>query len=159
MHKAVKFETQNPKTEAPAAWSPRIIDFICNWCTITSEELAGASEVKMGSRVRAVRLSCSSRIDPLFIVKAFENGADGVIVGGCPISDCHYSPGEDHARKLFSVLHDLLAIQGVEEERVTFSPVSASDGDKWQEVVRQTTEKIRRLGPLERGGKTEALLH
>ena len=159
MTKAVKSETQNPKTGALEAWSPRIIDFICNWCTITSEELAGASELKMGSRVRAVRLACSSRIDPLFVVKAFENGADGVIVGGCPISDCHYSPGDDHARKFFSVLHDLLAIQGVEDERVTFSPVSASDGDKWQEVVRQTTEKIRRLGPLHRVEPPEVLWH
>jgi coenzyme F420-reducing hydrogenase delta subunit len=107
--------------------------------------------------VRIVRVTCGSRIDPLLIVKAFENGADGVIVSGCPIQDCHYSPGDDHARRLVVVLRDLLGILGVEEERVTFSAAPASEKEKWQEAVRETAEKIRRLGPLRRLDQREVL--
>jgi coenzyme F420-reducing hydrogenase delta subunit len=101
----------------------------------------------MDPNVRVIRLTCSSRVNPLFIIKAFHDGADGVIVSGCHTGDCHYSTGNYHARRRFGILHDLLAFMGVEDGRVTFSWVSASEGNKWQEVVNETTASIKALGP------------
>jgi F420-non-reducing hydrogenase iron-sulfur subunit len=132
--------------DAPLTWSPKIVAFVCNWCTYTGADLAGTSRLKMDPNVRVIRLTCSSRVNPLFIIKAFERGADGVIVSGCHTGDCHYSTGNYHARRRFAILHDLLNFMGVEEDRVTFSWVSASEGNKWQEVVNETTERIKALG-------------
>jgi F420-non-reducing hydrogenase iron-sulfur subunit len=154
---AVQSETQHAKFANTATWSPRIIAFVCHWSTYAGASVAGSSLLPANSNVRIVRLTCGSRVDPLLIVKAFENDADGVIVSECPIQDCHYSPGNDHARRLRSVLHDLLGILGVEEERVTFSSAPASEREKWQEVIRETSEKIRRLGPLRRLDQREVL--
>ena len=154
---AVQSEIQHAKFANPATWSPRIIAFVCHWSTYTGAGVAGSCLPPGDGNVRIVRVTCGSRIDPLLIVKAFENGADGVIVSGCPIQDCHYSPGDDHARRLVVVLRDLLGILGVEEERVTFSAAPASEKEKWQEAVRETAEKIRRLGPLRRLDQREVL--
>jgi coenzyme F420-reducing hydrogenase delta subunit len=102
----------------------------------------------MDPNVRVIKLPCSSRVNPLFIIKAFERGADGVIVSGCHTGDCHYSTGNYHARRRFAILHDLLQFMGVEEDRVTFAWVSASEGNKWQQVVNETTARVRQLGPF-----------
>jgi coenzyme F420-reducing hydrogenase delta subunit len=102
----------------------------------------------MAPNVRVIRLTCSSRVNPLFIIKAFERGADGVVVSGCHTGDCHYSTGNYYARRRFAILHDLLEFMGVETDRVTFSWVSASEGNKWQEVVNETTARIKELGPF-----------
>jgi coenzyme F420-reducing hydrogenase delta subunit len=96
-----------------------------------------------------VRLPCTGRIDPLFIVKAFERGVDGVIVSGCHPNDCHYTSGNFHARRRFAVFLELLRFLGVDERRLTFSWVSASEGNKWAEVVNETTARIRSLGPFQ----------
>jgi F420-non-reducing hydrogenase iron-sulfur subunit len=154
---AVQPEIQHAKFASTPTWSPRIIAFVCHWSTYTGASLAGNGLLSASSNVRIVRLTCGSRVDPLHVVKAFENGADGVIVSECPIQDCHYNPGNDHARRLHSVLHDLLGILGVEEERVTFSSAPSSERENWQEVVRETSEKIRRLGPLRRLDQREVL--
>jgi coenzyme F420-reducing hydrogenase delta subunit len=102
----------------------------------------------MDANVRIVRLPCSSRVNPLFIIKAFERGADGVIVSGCHTGDCHYSTGNFHARRRFAILHDLLDFMGVDAGRVTFAWVSASEGNKWQQVVNETTARVKELGPF-----------
>jgi coenzyme F420-reducing hydrogenase delta subunit len=147
------------KQESDRPWSPKIVAFVCNWCTYTGADLAGTSRLKMDANVRVIRLACSSRVSPLFIIKAFERGADGVIVSGCHIGDCHYSSGNYYARRRFAILRDLLQFMGVEDDRVTFSWVSASEGNKWQEMVNETTARVRALGafhaPLqEKGGET-----
>jgi coenzyme F420-reducing hydrogenase delta subunit len=102
----------------------------------------------MDPNVRVIKLPCSSRVNPLFIIKAFERGADGVIVSGCHTGDCHYSTGNYHARRRFAILHDLLHFMGVDENRVTFAWVSASEGNKWQQVVNETTARVAELGPF-----------
>jgi len=127
-------------------WSPKVVAFVCNWCTYTGADLAGTSRLKMEPNVRVIKLPCSSRVNPLFLIKAFERGADGVIVSGCHTGDCHYSTGNYHARRRFAILHDLLQFMGVEEDRVTFAWVSASEGNKWQQVVNETTARVKELG-------------
>jgi F420-non-reducing hydrogenase iron-sulfur subunit len=128
------------------SFEPRIVAFVCNWCTYTGADLAGTSRLPMATNVRIVRLPCTGRIDPLFIIKAFERGADGVIVSGCHPGDCHYSEGNYHARRRFRLFEGLLDFTGIDAARVTFSWVSASQGQKWADVVNQTTERIRGLG-------------
>jgi len=133
----------------PATFEPRITAFVCNWCTYTGADLAGTSRLHMASNVRIIRLPCTGRIDHVFIVKAFERGADGVIVSGCHPADCHYTSGNYHARRRFGVFRELLSFMGVDPERLTFSWVSASEGAKWKDVVDETVARVRRLGPFD----------
>ena len=132
--------------QATAEFEPRITAFVCNWCTYTGADLAGTSRLHMASNVRIIRLPCTGRIDHLFIVKAFERGADGVIVSGCHPADCHYTAGNYHARRRFGVFRELLSFLGVDPERLTFSWVSASEGGKWADVVNETVERVRAWG-------------
>jgi coenzyme F420-reducing hydrogenase delta subunit len=133
---------------AADTFEPRITAFVCNWCTYTGADLAGTSRLRMASNVRIIRLPCTGRIDPLFIIKAFERGADGVIVSGCHPADCHYTSGNYHARRRFAVFHDLLSFVGVDPGRITFSWVSASEGAKWRDVVNEAVANARALGPF-----------
>ena len=135
--------------QASAEFEPHITAFVCNWCTYTGADLAGTSRLHMASNVRIIRLPCTGRIDHVFIVKAFERGADGVIVSGCHPADCHYTAGNYHARRRFGVFRELLSFLGVEPERLTFSWVSASEGGKWADVVNETVERVRGLGPFD----------
>ena len=134
---------------AADGFEPRITAFVCNWCTYTDADLAGTSRLRMASNVRIIRLPCTGRIDPLFIIKAFERGADGVIVSGCHPADCHYTLGNYHARRRFAVFHDLMEFIGVDPRRMTFSWVSASEGAKWRDVVNEAVTNVRALGPFE----------
>jgi F420-non-reducing hydrogenase iron-sulfur subunit len=136
------------KSTEAASFEPRIMAFVCNWCTYTGADLAGTSRLQMAPNVRIVRLPCTGRIDTLFILKAFERGADGVIVSGCHPADCHYTSGNYHARRRFAVFRELAAFMGIDPARITFSWVSASEGGKWAEVVNGTTERVRKLGPF-----------
>lgn len=135
-------------TDEQKAFEPRIVAFVCNWCTYTGADLAGTSRLHMAPNVRIIRLPCTGRIDPAFIVKAFERGADGVIVSGCHPADCHYTSGNYHARRRFALSRELLGFMGVDLRRITFSWVSASEGNKWAEVVNSTTDRVRALGPF-----------
>ena len=139
----------NATAEKPHAFEPRLTAFVCNWCTYTGADLAGTSRLQMDSNVRIIRLPCTGRIDPLFIRKAFERGADGVIVSGCHPADCHYTTGNYHARRRFALFKELVEFLGLPEGRVTFSWVSASEGQKWREVVNGATERVRDLGPFD----------
>jgi F420-non-reducing hydrogenase iron-sulfur subunit len=132
------------------AFEPKILAFVCNWCTYTGADLAGTSRLKMAPNVRVLRLPCSSRVSPLFVMKALERGADGVIVSGCHTGDCHYNTGNYYTRRRLAILHGLLDFMGVDTRRVTFSWVSASEGGKWQQVVNETTERVKQLGPRPR---------
>ncbi len=145
--------SDSPATEAVSPrsqFAPRIVAFVCNWCTYTGADLAGTSRLKMAPSVRIVRVPCSSRVSPLFISKAFERGADGVIVSGCHTGDCHYSTGNFYARRRFAVHRELLDFLGIDPSRVTFSWVSASEGTKWQQVVNDTAARVKALGPFHR---------
>ncbi len=133
---------------ANARFEPRIVAFVCNWCTYTGADLAGTSRVQMAPNVTIIRLPCTGRIDPLFILKAFERGADGVIVSGCHPGDCHYTAGNYHARRRFALFRDLAEFIGLDPQRMTFSWVSASEGRKWGDVVNETVERVRSLGPF-----------
>jgi F420-non-reducing hydrogenase iron-sulfur subunit len=132
-----------------ASFEPKITAFVCNWCTYTGADLAGTSRLQMAPNVTIVRLPCTGRIDPLFILKAFERGADGVIVSGCHPADCHYTTGNLHARRRFALFKELAEFIGIDPRRITFSWVSASEGNKWREVVNSATESVREAGPFE----------
>jgi F420-non-reducing hydrogenase iron-sulfur subunit len=129
-------------------FEPRVAAFVCNWCTYTGADLAGTSRLRMASNVRIIRLPCTGRIDPMFIIKAFERGADGVIVSGCHPADCHYTSGNYHARRRFTVFRELASFLGIDPGRMTFSWVSASEGAKWRDVVDETVARVRELGPF-----------
>jgi F420-non-reducing hydrogenase iron-sulfur subunit len=135
--------------ETNTEFEPRITAFVCNWCTYTGADMAGTSRMHMASNVRIIRLPCTGRIDALFIIKAFERGADGVIVSGCHPADCHYTAGNYHARRRFIVFRELMSFMGIDPERVTFSWVSAGEGAKWRDVVNDTVTRVRALGPFE----------
>jgi coenzyme F420-reducing hydrogenase delta subunit len=135
-------------TAASGNFEPRIAAFVCNWCTYTGADLAGTSRLQMATNVRLYRLPCTGRIDPAFLIKAFERGADGIIISGCHPADCHYTSGNYHARRRWTLFRELLAFVGVDPERVTFSWVSASEGAKWRDVVNETVTKVRGLGPF-----------
>jgi len=130
-------------------FEPRIVAFVCNWCTYAGADLAGTSRLKYASNVRVIRVPCSGRVDPLYIVKAFERGADAVLVSGCHPGDCHYAEGNYYARRRFTVLRDLLLFLGIEPQRVQFSWVSAAEGAKWADLINDLTEKVRAIGPFE----------
>ena len=139
-------DMDEPKTDE--RYEPRITAFVCNWCTYTGADLAGTSRLQMAANVRIIRLPCTGRIDPMFIIKAFERGADGVIVSGCHPADCHYNSGNYHARRRFAVFSELSTFLGIDPGRVTYSWVSASEGAKWRDVVEQTVARVRALGPF-----------
>ncbi len=132
-----------------ADFEPKIVAFVCNWCTYTGADLTGTSRIKYAPNVRIVRFPCTGRIDFMLLMKAFANGADGVIVSGCHPNDCHYTSGNFHARRRWTIFRELLTFSGIDTERVTFTWVSAAEGAKWAEVVNSTVEKVRALGPHE----------
>jgi len=128
-------------------WEPRIIAFLCNWCSYAGADLAGTGRLQYPPYVRVIRVPCSGRINPIYIIKALVDGADGVIVSGCHPGDCHYLTGNMYARRRFTVLKKLLTTAGIDPDRVFFTWVSASEGGRFAEVIREVTEKVEKLGP------------
>jgi coenzyme F420-reducing hydrogenase delta subunit len=120
---------------------------VCNWCTYVGADLAGTSRLKYASNVRVIRLPCTGRIDFMLILKAFAQGADGVIVSGCHPGDCHYTAGNYHARRRWILFRSLLDFAGIDVNRVHFAWVSAAEGAKWADLVSKVTGEIRALGP------------
>lgn len=135
---------------ATTAWEPKIVALVCNWCTYAGADLAGISRLQYPPNVRLVRLPCSGRINPFYIVKALQHGADGVLVSGCHPGECHYISGNLIARRKFAFLSSFLNYLGIEKERATFTWVSASEGDKFARVIQEVTAKVKALGPAER---------
>jgi F420-non-reducing hydrogenase iron-sulfur subunit len=133
--------------ESNNSFEPRIIAFVCNWCTYAGADLTGTSRIKYATNVEIVRFPCTGRIDFMLLLKAFANGADGIIVSGCHPNDCHYTSGNFHARRRWMVLRDLLNFMGIDVRRIRFSWVSAAEGAKWADLVNDTVKTIRELGP------------
>jgi F420-non-reducing hydrogenase iron-sulfur subunit len=137
-----------PDTVAAEPFEPRIVAFFCTWCTYTAADLAGTARMRYAPNVRIVRLMCSGRVDPQFVLAAFREGADGVLIGGCHPGDCHYEQGNYNAWRRFELLRPLLGEMGIEQERLRLEWISASEGDKVRRVCNEMTEQVRRLGPL-----------
>ncbi|NSW89807.1 MAG: hydrogenase iron-sulfur subunit [Firmicutes bacterium] len=128
-------------------WEPKIIAFLCNWCSYAGADLAGTSRLQYPPNIRIIRVPCSGRLNPLFIIKALAEGADGVMVSGCHPGDCHYLSGNMYARRRFTVLKKLITTAGINPDRVHFTWISASEGGRFAEVVKEVTERVRKLGP------------
>ena len=135
-------------TTTPSEWQPKIIAFFCNWCTYTAADLAGVSRLRHAPNIRIIRVMCSGRIDPQFVLDAFAQGADGVLIGGCHPGDCHYSEGNYKCLRRARLLKRMINDMGIEEDRFRLEWISASEGDKVKTVVNDMVEKIRALGPL-----------
>ena len=131
-------------------FEPRILAILCTWCSYAGADLAGVSRMQYPPNVRVVKVPCSARVNPLYIMRALQEGWDGVLVSGCHPGDCHYIAGNYAARRRFSVFRDFLDYVGLEPGRVNFSWVSASEGAKFAEVVTTVVEHVRELGPAER---------
>ncbi len=128
-------------------FEPKIVGILCNWCSYTGADLAGTSRIKYAPNVRVVRVMCSGRVDPTLILKAFADGADGVLVAGCHPGDCHYIEGNYKTIRRMALLKRMLADYGIEPERFRLEWVSAGEGDRWAQVVNKITEDVRKLGP------------
>jgi coenzyme F420-reducing hydrogenase delta subunit len=133
-----------------SAWEPKILAFLCNWCSYAGADLAGTSRIQYPPNIRVIRVPCSGRVNPLFILKALQAGVDGVLVSGCHPGDCHYLTGNYIGRRKSSTLKRFLEFLGLEEGRVQFSWVSAAEGVKFSQVIQEVTDEIRKLGPARR---------
>jgi len=129
-------------------FEPKIVAFLCNWCSYRGADLAGTSRIKCAANVRAIRVMCSGRVEPAFVLRAFELGADGVLVLGCHPGDCHYAEGNYKALRRMDLLKRTLLQLGVGEDRFRLDWVSASEGDRFSHIVNEMTEKVRALGPF-----------
>lgn len=129
-------------------FEPRIVAFFCNWCTYLAADLAGTSRMKYAPNVRVIRVMCSGRVDPQFVLDAFAKGADGVLIGGCHPGDCHYQEGNYKALRRFQLLQRLLSQMGIEGDRFRLEWISASEADRLRTTVNDMVEKVRKLGPL-----------
>jgi len=137
------------------SFEPKIVGILCNWCSYAGADLAGISRKKYTPNVRVVRGMCSGRVDPTFVLKAFETGADGVLICGCHPGECHYVEGNYKAARRIPLLKKMLSQLGIEDERVRLEWVSASEGDRFAAIVDEMTEQVRRLGPLSRNSGGE----
>jgi len=129
-------------------FEPKIIGFLCNWCSYAGADLAGVSRIQYPPNIRIIRVMCSGRIDPAFVFEAFKYGADGVLVAGCHLpSDCHYISGNFKALRRITLLRRALKEFGIEPERLRLEWISASEGDKFAAVVRDMVDEVKKLGP------------
>ncbi len=130
-------------------FEPKILAFFCNWCTYTGADLAGVSRLQYAPNVRVIRVMCSGRVDPEFVLKAFASGADGVLIGGCHPGDCHYQNGNHKTLRRYKLLKAMLNQFGIDPKRFRLEWISASEGDKVRDVINEFTQEIRQLGPCE----------
>ncbi|RDV84173.1 hydrogenase iron-sulfur subunit [Ammonifex thiophilus] len=131
-----------------SSFEPRIIGFLCNWCSYAGADLAGVSRIQYPPNIRIIRVMCSGRVDPRFVLKALFSGADGVLVAGCHPGDCHYVKGNYYAHRRFNLTKRLVELFGIEPERVRLEWISAAEGARFGSVVTEFTEQIRALGPI-----------
>ncbi|MHA1976341.1 MAG: hydrogenase iron-sulfur subunit [Candidatus Hodarchaeales archaeon] len=140
--------TQAKPSATTKAFEPTIIVFACNWCSYAGADLAGVSRLKYPSNIRIVRVMCSGRVDPAFVMKAFLKGADGVMVAGCHPGDCHYLEGNLRAKERIDKMIEALKILGFEVDRFRLEWISASEGKRFSQIMTEFTELIRNLGPI-----------
>jgi coenzyme F420-reducing hydrogenase delta subunit len=138
---------EQDKSEAPSAFEPRIIAFLCNWCSYAGADLAGVSRYQYPTNTRTVRVMCSSRVDPVLMLEMFIHGADGVLVGGCHLGDCHYISGNYYTEKKFKMAKRMLEKAGFEPKRLRLEWVSASEGERFSKVIADFVDEVRNLGP------------
>jgi len=140
-----------------AGFEPQIIAFCCNWCTYAAADLAGTSRMQYPANVRIVRVMCSGMVSPLYVLKAFEGGADGVLIAGCHLTDCHYIDGPVKCDAMVAKLRDMLHVLGLEDERLRREMVAASEGVLFARVIREMVEQLKKIGPSPLKARTEAL--
>ncbi len=128
-------------------FEPNIVGFLCNWCSYAGADLAGTSRLKYPANIKTIRVMCSGRVDPVFILEALRKGADGVLIAGCHLGDCHYQSGNYKANRRVKLVKKLLEELGLEPQRVRFEYISASEGQKFAKIANEFTEEIRKLGP------------
>jgi len=138
-------EARTELTDLNAAEEVKIVAFLCNWCSYAGADLAGVSRIQYLADVRVIRVPCSGRVDPLYIIKALQEGADGVLVSGCHPGDCHYISGNLVARRKFAMLKSFLEYVGIEPERVQFSWVSASEGGRFAALIEKVVTDVKKL--------------
>ncbi|MDY0362968.1 MAG: hydrogenase iron-sulfur subunit [Desulforegulaceae bacterium] len=131
-------------------FEPKIITFLCNWCSYGAADLAGVSRFQYPPSMRIIRVPCSGRVSPKMILSAFRKGADGVWVSGCHPGDCHYISGNYYARRKFDILHEMIEYIGVEKGRLHFSWISSAEGVKFAAVARDVIETVTKLGPAKK---------
>jgi F420-non-reducing hydrogenase iron-sulfur subunit len=141
---------------AEKEFEPKIIGFFCNWCTYAGADLAGVSRLQYPPNLRVIRVMCSGTVSPHHVLRAFQKGADGVLIGGCHIGDCHYLKGNFMTIKRIRFLQSLMKFTGYEPERLHLEWISAAEGPKFAETVRNFTEKIKKLGPSHLKGSAVA---
>jgi F420-non-reducing hydrogenase iron-sulfur subunit len=135
------------------SFEPKIVAFLCNWCSYAGADLAGTSRIKYPPNVRPIRVMCSGRVDPTFVLKAFASGADGVLICGCHPGDCHYMEGNYKTARRIPLLKKMLKQLGIEEERVCLEWVSAAEGARYATLVKDMIAKVKELGPFRREGR------
>ena len=129
-------------------FEPNIIGFLCNWCSYAGADLTGTTRTHYPPTVKVIRVMCTGRVNPLFVVQALRQGADGVLISGCHPGECHYLKGNFLARRRFLLMKNLLEYIGINPSRIRMSWVSASEGKKFADVITEVTEDIKKLGPL-----------
>jgi F420-non-reducing hydrogenase iron-sulfur subunit len=137
-------------------FEPKIVAFCCNWCSYAGADLAGTSRIQYSPNIRVIRVMCSGRVNPLFIIKALSIGADGVLVLGCHPGDCHYIEGNYKTMRRIPLMKKMMKQLGIEEERVRLEWVSASEAAKFAEVTSNFTQTIRNLGPSSLGNSKQS---
>jgi F420-non-reducing hydrogenase iron-sulfur subunit len=140
-----------------APWEPRIVVFACNWCSYAGADTAGVSRIQQQPNFRMIRVMCSGRIQPAFVLRAFERGADGVLVSGCHFGDCHYIFGNERAVEQFAKTVNMVKLLGIEEGRLRLEWISAAEGARFAQVINEITDQVRELGPspFSRNGSVE----
>ena len=142
-----KTPAKSTAKQSAQEYEPRILAFLCNWCSYAGADLAGVGRLQLPPTFRVIRVMCSSRVDPLFVLRAYLRGADGVLLGGCHPGDCHYQRGNYFARRRFAAVKRMLEELGLEPDRLRLSWVSASEGQRFREVVTEFTNHLKKLGP------------
>jgi F420-non-reducing hydrogenase iron-sulfur subunit len=143
---------------APGAWNPRLVVFACNWCSYAGADTAGVSRIQHQPHFRMIRVMCSGRIQPGFVLRAFEKGADGVLVSGCHFGDCHYVFGNERAVEQFEKTKNVVKMLGIGEGRLRLEWISAAEGARFAKVIDEFIEQLRVLGPspLSQNGRPDA---
>jgi coenzyme F420-reducing hydrogenase delta subunit len=143
------------KKDPDEEWEPKILAFLCNWCSYAGADLAGIGRIQYPPNIRIVRVPCSGRVNPFFLIKSLQCGIDGILVSGCHPGECHYVSGNLVARRRFAVLKALMEYVGIEPGRLNFSWVSAAEGEKFSRVVDEVVKEVKALGPNKRLVKGE----
>lgn len=149
MEQTTTIDKTTEETAEAREWQPTILGILCNWCSYAGADLAGSARMHYPETLRIVRVPCSGRVDPMFVLKGFQKGFDGVMVLGCHPGDCHYAKGNYYARRRIPLVKQLLVELGIPEERFHFEWVSASEGNRFAELISEFTEQIKKLGPFE----------